>query len=64
MTDQKRYQDAVETQFHYLYKAPFYQVLTEVIERIRLSGYTVADCAVALFRGLEHEAREAEKRGK
>lgn len=63
MTDQERYQNAVEAHFHYLYKCSYGHFMVEAIERIQLAGYSVSDCAVALFRGLEHEAREAEKMG-
>ena len=63
MTDQKRYRDAVLAYFRYLYKATYLQFRDEAIERVRLAGSTVSDCAVAVFRGLEHEAREAEKMG-
>ena len=63
MTDRARYNDAVRAYFHYLYKTGYFEVRDRAIERIRLAGFTVSDCAVALFRGLEHEAREAEKMG-
>ena len=61
MTDKELYHDAVHAYFRYLYKATYLQVRDEVIERIRLAGLSVGDCACALHRGLEHEAREAER---
>jgi len=63
MTDKERYYKAVDAYFTYLYKYTYNHCMAEAIERIRLAGYNVSDCACALFRGLEHEAREAEKMG-
>jgi len=63
MSDKERYHKAVDAYFTYLYKCTYYHYMTEAIERIRLAGFTVSDCACCLFRGLEHEAREAEKTG-
>ena len=63
MTDQTRYNNAVQAYFRYLYKTTYLSVRNKAIERIRLAGLTVSDCAIVLFRGLEHEAREAEKMG-
>ncbi len=61
MTDKERYYKAVDAYFTYLYKCTYNHLIAEAIERIRVAGFTVSDCACALFRGLEHEAREAEK---
>ena len=63
MTDQERYYNAVEAYFAHLYKCTYNHYMAEAIERIRKAGFTVSDCACALFQGLEHEAREAEKMG-
>ena len=63
MSDEDRYYEAVDAYFIYLYEYIYDHFMAEAIERIRLAGYSVSDCAIAFFRGLERKAREAEKIG-
>ena len=61
MTDQERYHTAVLATFAYLYGIDFDDFIAEITGRIKTTGYNISDCTCALHRGLEHEAREAEK---